>query len=253
MLAWESALNKFLDKYKNEEYFIGAIVTGSYVTGNNDKNSDIDVYIILADNINWRERGNKLVDGYIIEYFINSIKKTLSYFEQELESYHMSTTMMFVNSKIIFDKDNQIKKLVDIAKNNIKSDLKNINDFKKNLNCYSVWDGFDELESKYLKKEDIDFSYNIFLNRIIDSYFYNKQIPSLPLNKIEKIFMNREYRENYNVQKLPDLEFNNLLISCFTEKVYDKKFNCAKNIYNYFLKQFPEFDINDYKLRSSAE
>lgn len=34
------------------------------------------------------------------------------------------------------------------------------------MNCYSVWDGFDELESKYTKGKDINFTYNIFFQKI---------------------------------------------------------------------------------------
>ena len=39
----------FLQDYKNEDYFIGAILTGSYATGNNDINSDIDIFIITKE------------------------------------------------------------------------------------------------------------------------------------------------------------------------------------------------------------
>ena len=39
MNKWELAIEKFLDEYKNEDYFLGAILTGSYATGNNDQNS----------------------------------------------------------------------------------------------------------------------------------------------------------------------------------------------------------------------
>ena len=41
MQSWQIALEKFLDKYKKEDYFLGAILTGSYATGNYDENSDI--------------------------------------------------------------------------------------------------------------------------------------------------------------------------------------------------------------------
>ena len=70
MEKWEHAVNTFLKQYINEDYFLGAILTGSYATGNNNPDSDIDIFIVTKDTTNWRERGNKLVDGYLIEYFI---------------------------------------------------------------------------------------------------------------------------------------------------------------------------------------
>lgn len=254
MNKWELVIEKFLDEYKNEDYFLGAILTGSYATGNNDENSDIDIYIVTSDDTKWRERGNKNIDGFLIEYFINPKRKILSYMEKELQDYHMSTTMIFVNAKILYDKDGSVQELIDIAKNNANlNNLANVDDFKYKMNCYGVWDGFDELESKYNKHEDIDFSYYIFLQRVLEAYFYNKQIPSIPLNKIEIIFKNEEYREKYNVKKLPDQDFILRIIKCFDEKDYDKKFLFAKELYKYFLNQFNDFDINNLIVRSSAE
>lgn len=254
MEKWQLAIEKFLNEYKNEDYFLGAILTGSYATGNNDKNSDIDIYIVTKNDTEWRERGNKNIDGFLIEYFINPKKKILSYMEKELQDYHMSTTMIFVNAKILYDNDGSVQELINIAKNNANlSNLGNLDNFKYKMNCYSVWDGFDELESKYNKHQDIDFSYYIFLQRVIDAYFYNKQIPSIPLNKIEIILKDIEYREKYNVRKMPNQEFIIRIIKCLDEKDYDKKFEYAKDLYNYFLNQFNDFDINNLVVRSSAE
>lgn len=257
MDKWQLAIEKFLNEYRDKEYFLGAILTGSYATGNNDDNSDnsdnsdIDIYIVTTDDTNWRERGNKNIDGFLIEYFINPKKKILSYFDKELKDYHLSTTMIFVNAKILYDKDGSVQELIDRANNNFN--LADVDEFKYKMNCYSVWDGFDELESKYNKKEDIDFSYYIFLQRIIDAHFYNKQIPSIPLNKIERILKDENYKMRYNIKKLPDQNFITKLSKCFNEKSYDNKFNNAKELYLYFMDEFQDFDINNLVVRSSAE
>lgn len=50
---------------------------------NSDIDIDIDIYIITKNDTTWRERGNKLVDGYLIEYFINPIKKINDYMEKK--------------------------------------------------------------------------------------------------------------------------------------------------------------------------
>ena len=71
MEPWERALTVFLEEWKNREDVIGAIVCGSYVTGNPSLHSDIDVHIILSDKVNWRTRGNVVVNNYLIEYFVN--------------------------------------------------------------------------------------------------------------------------------------------------------------------------------------
>lgn len=251
MENWEIALEKFLNKYKNEDYILGALLTGSYVTGNNDENSDIDIYIIASDETKWKERGNKLVDDFLIEYFINPKNQVLSYLKDELSNYNLATTMILVNGKILFDKDGSLKELKKIANNNFN--LNEPDKGKCNMNCYRVWDCFDELESKYKQNWDIDFSYNIFLQQVIESYFYNKQIPSIPLNKIERIFKDEDYRTKYNIIKLPDHEFVDLLLNCFNTKDYAGKYINAKILYLYFMKEFNNFSINNFESRIILE
>ena len=75
MEKWEKALSKFLERYENEDYYEGAIACGSYVSGNNNEFSDIDVHIVLKRGNEWRERGNLDVDGFLIEYFANPVNK----------------------------------------------------------------------------------------------------------------------------------------------------------------------------------
>ena len=250
MEKWEISLNKFLEQYINEDYFLGAILTGSYATGNNDINSDIDVFIVTKDSTNWRERGNKLIDGYMIEYFINPVRQVLKEFEEGFNDNNIATTLIFAGSKILYDKDGTIEKLVNKTKEDLNKDLKPISEFKFKMNCYTVWHSFYELNTKYIKKEDIDFTYNIFLKDIIESYFLNNEIPLLPLHKLEKILTNEEYRTKYNIKKLPDNIFIDKLLNCFNEKDYNQKFNYASELYNYYMSKNSNFDINNFSFRS---
>ncbi len=250
MEKWELAVNKFLDQYKDEDYFLGAILTGSYATGNNDINSDIDIFIVTKDSTTWRERGNKLIDGYLIEYFINPVRQVLKEFEDGFANNHIASTLIFVGSKILYDKDGTIQKLIDRAKDDLSKGLSPIPEFKWKMNCYTVWHSFYELSSKYSKKEDIEFSYNIFLKDVIESHFLNNSIPVLPIHKVEKILTNEEYRRKYNVKELPEETFVNKLLKCFIEKDYDNKYNYAKELYEYYMKVNSNFDINNFEYRS---
>lgn len=232
MKNWEITLNKFLQQYVNEEYFWGAILTGSYAIGNNDVNSDIDVFIVTKDSTTWRERGNKLIDGYVIEYFLNPVRQVLKEFDEGFENNNTATTLIFEGSKILYDKDGTIEKLMNKAKEDLIKELKPISEFKQKMNCYNVWHSFYELDSKYARNEDIDFTYNIFLNDVIKSYFLNNAIPLLPMHKLERILTNEEYRKKYNIKKLPDNIFIDKLLKCFNKKDYDKKIITLKNYMN---------------------
>jgi predicted nucleotidyltransferase len=84
---WKIALNKFVNKYKDDKDVEAIFLAGSYAVGNENKYSDIDVYIILNDNANYQERGNILVDDYLIEYFINPVYKIKEYMYNDKRGY----------------------------------------------------------------------------------------------------------------------------------------------------------------------
>lgn len=46
MAKWKIALEIFLKEWQDKEEVVGALVCGSYITGNPSKRSDIDVHII---------------------------------------------------------------------------------------------------------------------------------------------------------------------------------------------------------------
>ena len=64
------------------------------------------------------------------------------------------------------------------------------------------------------------------------------------------MLINEEYRKRYNINKLPNEEFVNKLLNCFNEKNYDKKYKYAKELYDYYMNDNSDFDINDFSLRS---
>ncbi|WP_240924214.1 nucleotidyltransferase domain-containing protein [Thermococcus sp. 21S7] len=56
---WKQALEKFLDPWKEKDFVEAAILTGSYALGLQTQRSDVDVYIILSDDVDWREKGER--------------------------------------------------------------------------------------------------------------------------------------------------------------------------------------------------
>ena len=111
MNDWQNILNDFLKEYENKDYVIGAVLGGSYATGNNTENSDIDIHIITKEVV-WKERGNKIIDGMMVEYFINPITELYKYMEDDHNrKKRMSTASMFGYGKIMFDKTGEIKNL----------------------------------------------------------------------------------------------------------------------------------------------
>ena len=248
MKKFENAYLKFLEKYKNEEWYEGAILCGSYATGNNDANSDIDVFIVSSDSEDWRERGNCLVNGFMIEYFINPIRQVKKEINSENNSFERHTSNMFAQAVIIDDINGNIKNLIGLAKETLKTELM-INDYMYQINCYSVWERFDEVESKFIKGEDIDLSFYFFMQCAIKTIAYNKGIGSFNINKIEKFLNNESYRKKYGIKKFFDKKDSLIIIKCLEEKDKEHKYNNAKTLYQHICKEF-NFDIKKFSFRS---
>lgn len=246
-------IDKFLTNYKNNDYFIGAVLSGSYASGNENENSDIDIYVITNDSISYKERGMKLVDGQLVEYFINPISQIKKYLKEEQDNKYCLDIRMLSNCKIIIDKTGEVQELVNDAKNVLKKGPIELDEYTYKINCYMVWSRFDELEIKYKRHEDIEFNYNTFLSQVINSYLKNKRIFLFNQCKIEEIIKNEDFRKNYKIGKELDSEFQKLLLNCLNEKNYKKRFEYARKLYDYFKKEFNDFDINNFKLKTVIE
>ena len=87
-------------------------MTGSYATGNNHEKSDIDIFIVTKDSTSWRERGNRQIDGYMVEYFINPVRQVMKEFNEGFMTNNIATTLIFAGSIVLYDTDSTVAALV---------------------------------------------------------------------------------------------------------------------------------------------
>ena len=234
---WQLALNSFIKKYKNNKNVEAIMLVGSYAVANNNKYSDIDVYIILNNKCNYQERGNKKIGNYIIEYFINPIYKIKDYLIKDGRGHGGPMANMIINGKVLYGNKLIIERLK-------KDAIKAIN--KKNeidiLKYYRCWDAYEDYKAcKYHNK----MPYYNCLKYLIEAYLYNNDYFILPENKIERFFKDPLYRQKYNINKFPNNKFNKLVINCFNKP---NKNNLDK-LYNYVIKD-GKFNINNFKIKN---
>lgn len=254
MMKWEEALSEFLKKYENEDYYEGAIACGSYVSGNNNEFSDIDVHIILKREVEWRERGNLEVNGFLIEYFANPVNKYEKYMEEELSELGNHTTMMFANGVIVSDKHGEVKKLKDRAMTCSKNKVNEFSEFDILSSKYSCWDKFDELKVIYHEKRDNFYlAYYELYKALLNLFHKVKRIREISLTKIDKLIDNRTFRDNYGLIEFYDDKDAKIIRDCLN---IDSKENMIKKIetfYNYVMEISGGFDINKFVLRSEVK
>ena len=249
MERWEQAVWEFLTPYQQERWFLGAMVTGSYATGMQTENSDIDV-IMLSSDTSWRERGNRRVGGYLIEYFINPACQLIKEIEEEPQSYHTSTSVMLTMGKILTDPRGELGKLVNFAAQSRRRPFEPLGDVGYKLSCYTVWDSYDELESAAKRGEDVTLYYVHWLDAITKARFCECRLGHIPASKLQRVLLDEAYRKKVGA-KLPEEKFVHLLKACLQATDNRSRLAAAKQLQDYWQSKNAGFDIENFTLHSN--
>ena len=251
---WKLALKEFLKDYENDDDVVGAILCGSYATGNYNDKSDIDVRLVLKDSCNYQIRGNKDCNSYLIEYFINPKHKIKEHFRIDHENYKCTDANMFAYGKIIYDLDGSVKELQDLALEYVDKPFDVITSQKLGINNYHIWNLLDEL-SLSMEEERPDFCliYYKLLWTIHESYCMYEAIGILPEAKLYKILTDTEYRKQYHVYKMPDDDFAKLYTKCYEVDRTDVMYKRITKLANYYYDKQGGFNIRTFELKTRLE
>lgn len=236
---FNEALEIFIEKHKNNSNVIAILVSGSFIHSKPDKNSDLDVFVLLK-NSKYRERGNTWINWVEIEYFINPVEQIRYYFKSEFWTNH--TAHMFANSKILYKKNDEINQIIKEAKIIIKKRLPKINKSQLELSKYNIDDLQKDLEDVYLNK-DI-FSFNIIYNNILDEsiniFFKFYRIPKEKSKRLQ------------NQINSIDKAFERLYYDSLVENEITKKFEIINKLISYIENLIGWKRTKEWKLRSKC-
>lgn len=241
------ALKKFLKSWEEKDYCLAAMVFGSYAVGNSDKHSDIDVNIILSDSVKWRERGNKIIDGVLIEYFANPVSWIKKYQKDNYADGNRITARMYGTGKIIFDKTSIAKKLQTESRKQMRKKFAKKDKTWIELKKYQMWDRFDELKAlKNNKCPSFNFVFHVSLLNILETYaqFLGSDTP--PVSKLHRFISDETYRANYQIDEFSDLNFVVMFNNCLKAK----SLQSFKILTDYALEKMGGFNIDGWCLRT---
>lgn len=237
-LKYENVLNKFAEKQRKNPNVIGILVSGSFVHSDLDKNSDLDVMIIIKDS-KFRERGNIWIDGIEVEYFKNPMKQIM----KELREKEYATAHMFSNSVIVYQKGNNATILVKEARKVLKQPQKKMNNVDIELAKYFIDDIEKDLEDMHVKKNY--FAFEIISSKMLKDCldcFY--RIKRLPLGKPKKLCLSLEEI---------DKKFAGIYSNALLEKDMTRKFKNLKILVRYMEKLLGGKRSKEWKLRGKCE
>jgi hypothetical protein len=173
---------------------------------------------VLSDDVNWRERGNRVVEGFLVEYFANPAQQIRKYMENEFRSGSRGTARAFVVGRVLFDKTGIVKELQEQAQRQMEAPLPAPDQFWLEYSKYALWEGLDSLKDiAEQKSPPFTYLYFLHLNRVVQSYtrFLGTEIP--PPARLYRCLAEEDFREKYCIPEFPDAKFAAQFQKCLEE------------------------------------
>jgi predicted nucleotidyltransferase len=247
----EGVINSFLEPYIVDNDIQAAILTGSYAQGNQNKYSDIDIFIISSDTLNWRERGTKIFSNYTFEYFINPPEIII----KEMEEFKsIATVVIIANGQVIFDKTGITEQLKEKAFRIIKDPIDPINNFELEMIKYNSNNYYEQLTRAYeLDANEFHFLYYTYLEYLIYSYGKCNGIAFPPKTKIYQYIFNDEYYLHNELEKINDSKYLETLKRCMTKNENEIMYKNITELKDYLLNIVGGFNVDGWKMRSEVK
>ncbi|WP_342550661.1 nucleotidyltransferase domain-containing protein [Lysinibacillus sp. FSL M8-0216] len=251
---WRKALETFLNDWQGRDEVVGALVCGSYVTGHPSERSDIDVHIILSNDVKWRERGNQIVDGFLIEYFANPPGQIRRYFQDDFNKHRTMSMVQFQTGQILFDYTGIINELKLEAYAWQEKNYETINKTVLELKKYGLWDMLDNTKDCYEQKRgDFIFVYHHALATLFMEYGQFLNVDTIPTYQIHAYLVDPIYLQKYMKSAFPDEYFKQMFLHALKESNTEQMLESLEALVSYVLKQMGGFCIDGWHVKSPIE
>ena len=223
---FSAALSAFIGLHSKNPPVVGILAAGSAVTGVPDKNSDIDVHVVL-DRSSTRERGTTWLHGVEVEYFINPVKQIREYFSQEAAEGSFATARMFSSGRIVYQRKGaagkQMALLVEEAKLIMRRKGPKPDAHDVEMMRYTLDDLRKDLEDVYLRRDA--FAFSLIAGELADaSVSAFTRMRRKPAEKSKRL--------QEHLRRL-DPEFERLLSEALLEKSLDLRFQALMRLADY--------------------
>ena len=249
MKDWKHALRQFLIPWEEREDVEAAMLGGSMAHGTCSPNSDIDVHIILSEGVKWRERGNMVVDGFLIEYFANPVRQLMEYLANDYRDGTRADARMFSTGKVLFDKTGVLRKLQKNAEKELHRQLKKMTKTDQELGKYGLWDALDNLRDLQKQRSPLyAYVYHLLLHQTITTYRKFLGVEMGSPSKLHRFFTDEMFRRKYHIKKFPDQKFVHLFLKC-AQRTHVQD---IEHLVAHVLMHMGDFEINGWKLHTQT-
>lgn len=251
MEKYEIAINNFINQmhYLENKHILGIILYGSYYTGYNHKDSDIDLHIITDYDQNTIYRGVNNIDNFKIEYFEKPISDIYLSIDNDFLINENAYETIIGHGKILFDRDKNIAKLKEYVLNKYSSPLPAlVNDDAKEM-AVIIDNRIIKLKNMLdnNRPEFISYYY-LTIEKIRKFYSRICGCPNIPTDKAFKIYTDSNYRKSFCKENIPDQKFIDMYFNAISNNYNNyEKYNTINELYNY-AKRNLNIDSNNYRI-----
>lgn len=243
----------FIDKmgYLKNEHVLGCFFYGSYLTGFNTKNSDIDLHIIFDDSDpKHLIRGNEYINGIRIEYFEKPINDMYLTVDNDFNNQNNALLSIVGTSKIIFDKNGDLKKLQQYAFDKFSQPLPPLESEDAREYVSILNNRMEKLEKAANDNNPYFYHlYHLTIEKIRKFYHRLNGMPEVQTTKVFRVYTDEEYRNSFYKENIPEPEFVKMYLEaiCDSEMNMNSKLQKVKELYNY-AKRNVHLDGNSYRI-----
>ena len=253
MERWERAARDFLGAWPSRRHVTGALVCGSYVTGHPTPRSDVDCFLLLPDGTKWRERGNRIVDGLLVEYFANPPEQIRLYFASDFAENRRVIATVFCTGRVLFDRDGEMKRMQAEARRWQRKRFPRLPRIELERTRYAIWDTVDNaLDAADRGAADLPFQYHHAIRFVYDCYAKFLRQPVLQVDRIERFYGPGAHPEKYLLEPFPDAKFIRALLRAIREDEPEKMPGRLKRLAAYATEQMGGFEIDGWRFRSPS-
>ena len=251
--GWRNALEQFLQPWLLKSDVAGVLVCGSYVTGNPSPRSDIDIHVVLAENVEWRERGNLRIDGYIMEYFANPPGQIRQYFQEDHAENRPIAATQFVTGDIIHDPRGMVARLQADAQTWLDTPFAPLSEVQAEVMKYGLWDRLEKLrnahEGQHIEEPPV---YAHLLYQLVVFYARYLEAPVPSVHQLALLWEPERAYRKYRQPAFPDPEFVELLKHALQPASSQEYVERVEALYTYVIRNSGGFEIHGWKLHSSV-
>lgn len=253
MEKYKICLKQFVQKmgYLQNKDVLGIVFYGSYLTGTNSSNSDIDLHIIMNNNNPDKIiRGSEVVNEIRIEYFEKPIADIYDSVENDFHNQNNALLSMIGCGKIIYDRFGDIMKLQQYIIKKFSQSLPPLSE-EEAKEMISILNNRMEKVIAFYETNNPAFIhlYHLSIEKI--RKFYHKLIgaPEVQTSKVTRVYLDPVYRETICKGVIPEQEFvDKYLSAIFDNESNDSKVNKIKELFEYSKKdvKFDEKNQSNY-------